>query len=114
MDGEGRVTEGASTNAWIVDAEGRLRTRSAADNILRGVTRTGVLALAAGVQLKVHETPFTVAEAQAAREAFITAASTFVMPVVRIDGAAVGDGKPGPVAVRLRALYLEQARAGAI
>jgi D-alanine transaminase len=114
VDPEGLVTEGASTNAWIVDAQGRLRTRDAQANILRGITRTGIVALAEQLQIPVIEEPFTVAEAQAAAEAFISAASTFVMPVVAIDGKPVGSGKPGPVAQRLRALYLETARAGAI
>ena len=95
VDDEGRVMEGASTNAWIVDGQGRLRTRDTAANILRGVTRAG---------------PFTVEEALGAREAFLTAASAFVTPVVAIDGRAVGDGRPGPVTLRLRALYLDHAR----
>ena len=111
VDAEGLVTEGGSTNAWIVDAQGVLRTRDTGANILRGITRAGVLDLAPELQLKVEERPFTLAEAQAAREAFITAASTIVMPVVRIDGAAVGEGCPGPVATALRRLYLGRARA---
>ena len=114
MDAAGRVTEGASTNAWIVDAQGRLRTRDTGANILRGVTRSGVAALAERLQIPVIEEPFTVAEAQAASEAFVTAASAFVLPVVAIDGKPVGSGKPGPVAQRLRALYVEAARAEAV
>jgi D-alanine transaminase len=110
VDAEGRVTEGASTNAWIVDADGRLRTRELEANILRGVTRTTLLEIAQGIQLPVDERPFTVAEAKGAQEAFITAASTFVTPVVTIDGQPVGTGRPGPVAERLRALYLNHAR----
>lgn len=113
VDADGRVTEGASTNAWIVDANGRLRTRDTGANILRGVTRKALIALAAECQISVDETPFTVEEAKAASEAFITAASTFVMPVVAIDGQPVGSGRPGPVASRLRSLYLEAARQGA-
>ena len=114
VDDEGQVTEGASTNAWIVDAQGRLRTRDTAANILRGITRAELIAAAGEVQLHVDERPFTVAEAKAAREAFLTAASAFVTPVVRIDGEPIGDGRPGPVARRLRALYLDQARRNAI
>ena len=111
VDAEGLVTEGGSTNAWIVDARGVLRTRDAGANILRGITRAGVLDLAPELQLAVEERAFTVAEAQAAREAFITAASTLVMPVTAIDGAPVGEGRPGPVAAALRDLYLRRARA---
>lgn len=114
VDGAGRVTEGASTNAWIVDAQGRLRTRDTGANILRGVTRSGVAALAERLQIPVIEEPFTVDEAQGASEAFVTAASAFVLPVVAIDGKPVGSGKPGPVAQRLRALYVEAARAEAV
>lgn len=114
VDAAGRVTEGASTNAWIVDAQGRLRTRDTGANILRGVTRSGVAALAERLQIPVIEEPFTVDEAQGASEAFVTAASAFVLPVVAIDGKPVGSGKPGPVAQRLRALYVEAARAEAV
>ena len=114
MDGDGRVTEGASTNAWIVDAAGRLKTRDTGANILRGVTRASVLDAASELQMAVDERPFTVEEAMAAQEAFITAASAFVTPVVRIDGRPVGDGRPGPVALRLRILYLDHARRSAI
>jgi D-alanine transaminase len=110
VDEDGQVTEGASTNAWIVDGEGRLRTRDTDANILRGITRMTLIDLARSLQIPVLEQPFTVAEAKAAKEAFITAASAFVMPVVSIDGAPVGEGRPGPVANRLRELYLRQAR----
>jgi D-alanine transaminase len=110
VDRDGYVTEGSSTNAWIVDGQGRLRTRDTGANILRGVTRLTLIALARELQMPVVEEPFTVAEALAAKEAFVTAASTFVMPVTSIDGKPVGDGKPGPVAARLRSLYLQQAK----
>jgi D-alanine transaminase len=110
VDELGFVTEGASTNAWIVDAEGTVRTRDTNANILRGVTRKNLLSIAADAGYPVSERPFTVEEAKQAREAFITAASAFVMPVVAIDGHAVGDGRPGPVSQRLRALYLANAR----
>ena len=108
---DGAVTEGTSNNAYIVTAEGTIVTRQLSNDILHGITRASVLRLAAEAQMSVEERPFTVAEAQAAREAFITAASTMVCPVVEIDGAAVGEGRPGPVATRLREIYLEHARA---
>ena len=108
------MTEGASTNAWIVDAGGRLRTRDTAANILRGITRGALITLANALQMPVDERPFTVDEAKGAREAFLTAASAFLTPVVRIDGASIGDGRPGPVTLRLRALYLDEARRNAI
>ncbi len=114
VDVEGRVTEGASTNAWIVDAGGRLRTRETAANILRGITRGNLISLASGLKMSVDERPFTVEEAKGAREAFLTAASAFLTPVVRIDEALVGDGRPGPVTLRLRALYLDHARRNAV
>jgi D-alanine transaminase len=110
IDADGFVTEGASTNAWILDADGVLRTRETAANILRGITRQTLLALVAETGIAIEERAFTVEEALAAREAFITAASTFVMPVIAIDGAPVGDGRPGPVARRLRDLYVATAR----
>ncbi len=109
VDDLGLVTEGASSNAWIVDGEGVLRTRDLNANILRGITRRSLLDLIAAEGLAVSERPFTVAEAKAAREAFITGAGSLVTPVVRIDGAPVGEGRPGPVTTRLRALYLDHA-----
>ena len=104
---DGLVTEGASTNTWIVDQTGTIRTRNLSNAILPGVTRKTVLSLAAEHQMKIEERPFTVAEAQGAREAFITSAGAFVTAVVRLDGVAIGDGKPGPVASALRAAYLQ-------
>ncbi len=114
IDADGLVTEGASTNAWIVDASGSLRTRDTGANILRGVTRKTLLQIAGELQMSVEERPFTIAEAKGAREAFITAASAFVTPVVKIDGAQVADGQVGPVAKRLRALYLDSAKRTAV
>ena len=114
VDEMGLVTEGASSNAWIVDAEGRLRTRDTQANILRGITRSSLLDVIAEAGLPVAEQPFTVEEAKAAREAFITGAGTLVLPIVRVDGAQIGDGQPGPVATRLRRLYIERAKAAAI
>jgi D-alanine transaminase len=114
VDELGFVTEGASSNAWIVDAEGRLRTRDTNANILRGVTRHSLLDVIRNEGLEVDERPFTPAEAVAAKEAFITGAGALVLPVIAVDGKPVGEGKPGPVAARLRRLYIEQARATAI
>jgi D-alanine transaminase len=114
VDDLGFVTEGSSTNAWIVDAEGILRTRDTNANILRGITRKNLLNIAAEAGHPVSERPFTVDDVKKAREAFITAASTFVLPVVSIDGHTVGDGRPGPVSQRLRALYLDNARSDAL
>jgi D-alanine transaminase len=108
---DGFVTEGSSSNAWILTRGGRLVTRAVSPDILAGVTRAGVLALARESGLAVEERAFTVAEAQAAAEAFVTAASSFVTPVVAIDGVAIGEGVPGPVARRLRALCFEAALA---
>lgn len=106
---DGYVSEGASTNAWIVTRSGRVVTRPAEFGILRGITRTVVLEVAAKQGLAVEERPFTVAEAYEAREAFATAAIQIVMPVVTIDGKTVGDGKPGPVARDLRSRFHEAA-----
>ena len=110
---DGHVTEGTSNNAYIVRG-GRIITRDLSNDILRGITRTAVLRLAREAQMEVEERPFTIEEAQGADEAFVTSASTFVMPVVEIDGVAVGGGKPGPVAARLREIYLEESRKSAI
>jgi len=109
---DGNVTEGTSSNAWLV-ADGALVTRDLTHSILHGITRAAVLRLARDEGLRVVERAFTVAEAQAAREAFVTSASSFVKPVVEIDGVAIGDGTPGPVATRLRRLYLAEARRAA-
>ncbi len=109
VDELGLVTEGASSNAWIVDRDGMLRTRDLNANILRGITRKSLMDLIARDGLAVSERPFSVEEAKQAREAFITGAGSLVTPVVSIDGAPVGDGAPGPVARRLRASYLSEA-----
>lgn len=110
---DGHVTEGTSNNACIVTGN-RIVTRPLSEDILHGITRAAVLRLAAELQMEVEERPFTVAEAQAADEAFATAATILVMPVVEIDGVAVGGGMPGPVAARLREIYLEAMRAAAV
>lgn len=114
VDAEGLVTEGASSNAWIVDAEGVLRTRDTTANILRGVTRKTVMGLLGELNIRLDERPFTPEEARNAREAFITGAGALIMPVVAINGSPIGSGKPGPVAQRLRALYIENAQASNI
>ncbi|MFI4975819.1 MAG: D-amino-acid transaminase [Caulobacterales bacterium] len=114
VDDMGLVTEGASSNAWIVDRDGVLRTRDTQANILRGITRKTLISVMARDGVKVEERPFSVEEARQAREAFITGAGTLVMPVVKIDGAKVGDGTVGPVAKRLRQLYIEEARRTAL
>ena len=111
VDRDGYVTEGAASNAWIVTREGSLVTRPAEQGILRGVTRTTLLDLARRDGLGGVERPFTLDEAKAAREAFITAATTLIMPVVRIDESAVGDGRPGPVTTRLRREFHSSRRA---
>ena len=110
---DGHVTEGTSNNAYIVVGD-TIVTRHLGEEILHGITRAAVLRMAREAQMKVEERPFTVAEAKAADEAFVTSASTFVMPVVSIDGAPVGDGAPGRVAARLREIYLEESRAKAV
>lgn len=106
----GVVTEGTSSTAFILDAEGVLRTQPLGSHILPGVTRRAVLRLAQQESVPLEERPFSVAEALAAREAFMTAASAFVLPVVEIDGVPVGDGKPGPVSRVFRRIYIEEAR----
>ena len=110
---DGAVTEGTSNNAYIVKGN-TIITRQLSNDILHGITRAAVLRFAKEAQMSVEERAFTIEEAQGADEAFITSASTFVMPVVEIDGAALGDGTPGPVAARLREIYLDESRKAAI
>ncbi|MBJ6371812.1 D-amino-acid transaminase [Sedimentitalea arenosa] len=110
---DGFVTEGTSNNAYIVKG-GKIITRARSNDILHGITRAAVLRFAAEAQMEVEERNFTIAEAREADEAFITSASTFVMPVVEIDGVKLGDGTPGRVAPRLREIYLEESRKAAI
>jgi D-alanine transaminase len=107
IDPDGTVKEGASTNAWIVTMEGKLVTRPADHGILRGITRTTLFDLAGKLGLEIEERGFSVAEAKAAREAFITAATTVVMPVVAIDGEPVANGHPGSVALSLRRAFFD-------
>lgn len=110
---DGFVTEGTSNNAYIVTGN-KIVTRALSTDILHGITRKAVLRCAREAQMEVEERNFTVEEAKAADEAFITSASSFVMPVVEIDGAALGDGKPGRVATRLREIYLDESLKTAI
>jgi D-alanine transaminase len=106
VDAEGFVTEGTATNAWIVTDSGQIVTRHADDAILSGITRRALLGLAKEQRLALVERPFTVEEAKAAREAFITSTTSYIVPVVKIDGAAVGSGKPGPVTRKLQDRYM--------
>jgi len=110
---DGFVTEGTSNNAYIVKGN-KIITRALSTDILHGITRAAVLRFAREAQMEVEERDFTIDEAKAADEAFVTSASTFVMPVVEIDGVALGDGRPGKVAPRLREIYLEESRKAAI
>ena len=109
IDPDGTVKEGAATNAWIVTKDGKLVTRPAEHGILRGVTRTTVIDVASRLGLTVEERGFTVEEAKQAREAFMTAATMIVMPVVEIDGATVANGHPGSVALSLRQSFFDVA-----
>ena len=110
---DGFVTEGTSNNAYIIKG-GKIITRHLGNEILHGITRAAVLRFAREAQMVVEERAFTIEEVKAADEAFITSASTFVMPVVEIDGDAIGSGTPGPVASRLREIYLDESRKAAI
>ncbi|HEV2336440.1 MAG TPA: D-amino-acid transaminase [Stellaceae bacterium] len=108
---DGEVTEGTSTNAWIVTADGTVVTRAADTAILNGVTRLAILDIIRREGYRLVERPFTVAEAKAAREAFLTSTTADLLPVVRIDGAPVGEGRPGPLGQKLRAAYVAHAAA---
>jgi len=114
VDELGFVTEGASSNAWIVTADGRVKTRDTNANILRGVTRYTLLDILQSEGIPIDQSPFTPAEALAASEAFITGAGALILPVVAMDGQPIGNGKVGPMASRLRRLYIDHARATAI
>ena len=110
---DGKVTEGTSNNAYIVK-DGKIITRHLSNEILHGITRAAVLEFAREAQMTVEERPFTIEEAQNADEAFVTSASAFLMPVVEIDGTRIGEGKGGPVAMRLREIYLDENRKAGI
>ncbi|MFY0692664.1 MAG: D-amino-acid transaminase [Paracoccaceae bacterium] len=110
---DGAITEGTSNNAYIVK-DGKIITRHLGTEILHGITRAAVLRFAQSAQMEVEERPFTLDEAKAADEAFVTSASTFVMPVVEIDGAKIGTGAPGSVAARLREIYIDESKKAAV
>jgi D-alanine transaminase len=112
VDKDGAVTEAASANAWIVTDAGALVTRQADHAILRGITRTVLFDVIKAQGLRIDERSFTLDEAFAAREAFVTSATQIVLPVVQIDGRAIGDGKPGPVAIALRREFYRYAEGG--
>jgi len=112
VDKDGAVTEGASTNAWIVTQAGAVVTRPADHAILRGITRTLLFDVIKAQGFRLEERAFTLAEAYTAREAFVTAASQIVLPVVRIDGRPIGEGRPGPVATALRREFHKYAEFG--
>jgi len=103
---DGKVTEGSSSNAWIIDDAGTLVTHPLGKEILGGITRQTVIKCAEALQMRVEERAFSVEEAMAAREAFVTSAMNLVTPVTAIDRQTVGDGKPGPMALRLRDAYV--------
>ncbi|ADO41535.1 D-amino-acid transaminase [Ketogulonicigenium vulgare] len=105
---DGFVTEGSSNNTYIVK-DGAIITRPLSQDLLHGITRAALLRYANEAQIKIIERPFTIAEAQAADEAFLTSASAFVTPVIEVDGAAIGAGTPGPIAKRLREIYIDEA-----
>lgn len=105
IDEQGMVTEGAATNAWIIDRDGCLRTRPANNEILNGIVRQVLMQCAADNGIEVRQEPFSLEQALQAKEAFSTASTMTVFPVVRIDGKQIGDGKPGDVARQLSAAY---------
>lgn len=105
VDDDGQITEGTSTNVWIVTHDNVLVTRDASKGILKGITREGVFMTAERLQLKIEERRFSVLEAQNAKEAFITAATTVVVPVVKIDGKIVGEGTPGEISQKVRTYF---------
>jgi len=111
IDRDGNITEGTSTNAWIVTEAGEVVTRQVSEAILNGITRLAVIRAIEEHQLRLVERPFSLAEAKLAREAFLTSTTAFVLPVVRIDETVVADGKPGPLTRKLRDLYVEHVEA---
>lgn len=112
VDSDGYITEGTASNAWIIGADGTVITRKADSGILNGVTRLGLMHLLTREGFSFQERPFSVAEAKAAKEAFITSATSFLIPVVEIDAAAIGGHTPGPMCQRLLCAYDSYARSG--
>jgi D-alanine transaminase len=113
VDPNGEVTEGTSTNAWIVTGDGEVVTRAPDTAILSGVTRLAIFDIIAREGYRLVERPFTVAEAKTAREAFLTSTTADLLPIVRIDGEPVGEARPGPLAQKLRAAYFAHAAGAA-
>lgn len=113
-DRDGLVTEGGSSNAYMVTQDGEILTRDLQANILGGVTRLNLIAIANSLGITVREKAFTVEEAKSARELFVTAATALIMPVVQIDDRIIGNGKPGDIVTRLRKAYIEIARQAAV
>jgi D-alanine transaminase len=109
VDSDGMVVEGAASNAWIIDRSGKIITRQLDHSVLRGITRTTLIDIIVAQGLSLEERKFSLEEAFAAQEAFITGATTLVMPVVVIDGRKIGAGTPGPLAQRLRAIFHDTA-----
>ncbi|WP_454849373.1 D-amino-acid transaminase [Rhizobium binxianense] len=114
VDADGMVTEGAATNVWIVDSDGTLVTRPAEHGILRGITRTTLIDVAAKFGLKIAERKFSVAEMLAAREVFVTAATSICFPVVSVDGKPIANGHPGSVSQKIREAFFDVAEKIAI
>lgn len=111
---DGKVTEGASNNVWILTSDTKLVTRGLSHAILPGITRAAVFTVAKDLSIDIEERPFSVAEAQGAKECFVTSASSFVTPVIAIDGIEVANGKPGPVSLQLRERYIAESRENAV
>ncbi|MBE0578766.1 D-amino-acid transaminase [Devosia sp.] len=111
---DGVLTEGGSSNIFMVPAGGALVTRPVSNALLGGITRQSVLEIARSLDLTVEERAFALEEVNSAREAFTTSASTFLVPVISVDGHPIADGKPGPVTQKLQALYVELARSGGL
>ncbi|GIU65968.1 D-amino-acid transaminase [Candidatus Phycosocius spiralis] len=108
VDDQGMITEGTAQNAWILDQVGRLRTTKASPAILRGVTRDKIIEIASRLGYPFEERAFSVPEALKAQEAFMTSATSFVTPIIAINGCIIGDGKPGKIALSLRTAYISQ------
>ncbi len=111
---EGFVTEGSSSNAFVVTPTGTIVTRDLSEKILPGITRSAVIKCAASLDMEIEERPFSLEEALKAKEAFCTSATSFVTPVIEIDGVVIGDGKPGQVSRQLRRIYVETSLAAGI
>ncbi|MFQ5953431.1 MAG: D-amino-acid transaminase [Kiloniellales bacterium] len=107
VDADGQVTEGSSTNAWIVTKDGKLITRNVNSAILNGITRLALIRIARAEGVELEERAFTVDEARAAREAFITSSTSFVLPVTKVDEQVLGNGKSGSLTLRLRGHYMD-------